>query len=94
MVVLNVTYHCKPGKRDQFLDIITAEGIDVTSRGEDGNIKYDYYKALGDENELMLVEKWADDASLDRHKTQPHFARLGALKDAFVEETVIEKYER
>lgn len=43
MIVLNVTYRCKPGMRDRFLEAIAAEGIDKASRAETGNLKYDYY---------------------------------------------------
>ena len=39
MIVLNVTYKCKPDMRDEFLEMIMTEGIDVASRAEAGNIK-------------------------------------------------------
>ncbi|SEM15012.1 Antibiotic biosynthesis monooxygenase [Butyrivibrio sp. ob235] len=60
MIVLNVTYKCKPDKRKDFLEIIKKEGIDVCSRAEIGNIKYDYYISDADSDELLLVEKWED----------------------------------
>ncbi len=45
MIVLNVTYQCKPELREEFLEAIMTEGIDAASRAEAGNIKYDYYTA-------------------------------------------------
>ena len=42
MIVLNVTYKCKAGMREKFLEKIVSEGIDVACRAEAGNIKYDY----------------------------------------------------
>ena len=60
MIVLNVTYLCKPGMRDEFLERIIAEGIGETSRNEAGNIKYDYYLPVDGGDELLLVEKWRD----------------------------------
>lgn len=94
MIVLNVTYKCKPDMREEFLEMIMTEGIDVASRAEAGNIKYDYYfPADGNGDELLLVEKWRDAEALKEHSAQPHFARLGELKPEFVLDTVIEKYE-
>ena len=93
MIVLNVTYKCKPEMRDEFLEMIMTEGIDAGSRGETGNIKYDYYKPVDDSDELLLIEKWRDADALAAHSGQPHFARLGELKAEFVTDTVIEKYE-
>ena len=64
----------------------------VACRAEDGNIKYDYYFATEDSDELLLIEKWRDADALARHGRQPHYARLGELKAEFVNDTTIEKY--
>ena len=94
MIVMNVTYKCKPDLRDEFLETIIAEGIDAASRGEEGNLEYDYYIPADGGDDLLLVEKWKDADALTLHGEQPHFKRLKEIKDRFVMETVIEKYER
>ena len=93
MIVLNVTYKCKPGAREEFLEMIMANGIDVSSRAEAGNIKYDYYMPVENDDEMLLVEKWADVDAFASHKKQPHFARLGELKPEYVLDTVIDRFE-
>ncbi|MCR5138156.1 MAG: antibiotic biosynthesis monooxygenase [Oscillospiraceae bacterium] len=93
MIVLNVTYHCKPEMREEFLEQIMTEGIDVASRAEAGNIKYDYYLPVDGSNDLLLVEKWRDADAIEEHGRQPHFARLRELKPEFVNDTVIERFE-
>ena len=93
MIVLNVTYKCKPELRDEFLEMIMSEGIDVACRAEDGNIKYDYYIPTDGSDDLLLVEKWRDAEALAVHGRQPHFARIGELKSNYVDETIIEKFE-
>ena len=93
MIVMNVTYKCKPEMREEFLERIMTEGIDIACRAEDGNIKYDYFISTDDSDELLLVEKWRDADALAAHGRQPHFARLREIKDEFVTETIIEKYE-
>jgi quinol monooxygenase YgiN len=92
MIILNVTYKCNPGMREEFLKAIITEGIDAACRAEAGNIKYDYYRSVDDSDELLLVEKWQDAQALAAHGKQPHFARLGEIKVKFVTDTVIEKY--
>ena len=93
MIVLNVTYHCKPDMKEEFLEAICTEGIDIACRAEDGNIKYDYYFPAEGGDEMLLVEKWRDAEVLARHATLPHFARLGELKKEFVLQTEIERFE-
>ncbi len=92
MIVLNVTYRCKPGKREEFLKAVGSEGIDVLSRGENGNLKYDYYLSNTDPDELLLIEKWADQSALEAHWQMPHFKKLGGLKEEYMEDTDIAKY--
>ena len=93
MIVLNVTYKCKTGKRDAFLEAIRREGIDSASRAESGNIKYDYYMSLENNDELLLLEKWKDPEAVSEHGAMAHFKRLGELKAEYVLDTVIDKYE-
>ena len=92
MIVLNVTYKCKPDMREEFHEAIMTEGLDVASRSEEGNIKYDYYIPTEGNDDLLLVEKWRSAEDLDIHRTLPHFAKLGELKNEFVNETIIEKF--
>ena len=93
MIVLNVTYKCKPDMREEFLEMIYTEGLDAASRAEEGNIKYDYYTPVDGSDDLLLVEKWRDAEALAAHGKQAHLARLGELKKEFVLDTIIEKFE-
>ena len=92
--ILNVTYKCKEGMREEFLETILAEGLDEASRAEAGNIKYDFYLAFDDPDELFLFEKWRDEEAVKSHNAEPHFKRFGELKAEFVLETELERYSK
>ena len=77
-----------------FLEAILAEGLDEASRAEAGNIKYDFYLAFDDPDELFLFEKWRDAEAVKSHNAEPHFRRFGELKAEFVLETVLERYSK
>ena len=93
MIVLNVTYKCKAGKRDAFLEMIVTEGIDAACRAEAGNIRYDYFIPTDGSDDLFLLEKWRDAAALSAHAAQPHYAGLKDLKAEYVADTAIERFE-
>ena len=93
MIVLNVTYKCSPELRERFLGAIQAEGLAAASRAEDGNIKYDYYVPAEGGDDLLLIEKWRDAEALAKHMEEPHFRRLGKIKEELGIETEIGKYE-
>ncbi|MBQ6076631.1 MAG: antibiotic biosynthesis monooxygenase [Clostridia bacterium] len=92
MIVLNVTYKCKPELREAFLERIRKEGIDAASRAEAGNLKYDYYIPFAASDDLLLIEKWADEDALKAHAETPHYARLKELKPAYVTDTLVERF--
>ncbi|MBQ9826509.1 MAG: antibiotic biosynthesis monooxygenase [Firmicutes bacterium] len=93
MIVLNVTYKCKPGMNRKFLEQIDALGIGDACRAEEGNIRYDYYFPADGSDELLLMEKWENAEALARHAKQPHMSKLGELKAAYVNDVILEKFE-
>ena len=47
---------------------------------------------VAETDEILLVEKWRDADALAKHMEEPHFKRLGQIKEGFGIETVIEKF--
>ena len=92
MILLNVFYHLPPENEESFIEAVAAENILELTRAEDGCLKYELYSSLDSEGELILVEHWRDEAALESHKNQPHFALLQEIKAKLVEKTDIEKY--
>ena len=93
MLVFNVTFRCRPGMRDEFLERIRAEGIQAASRAEAGNLQYDYFIPVDRSDDLFLVEKYRDEDAVAAHVRQAHVARLVELKEAYVDDMILEKYE-
>ena len=93
MLVFNVTFRCRPGKRETFLEAVRAEGIDAAARAEAGNLQYDWFRAAEREDDLLLIEKYVDEAAVGAHVHSPHVARLVALKEQYVADMVLEQYE-
>ena len=92
MIILHVTYTTKPGEAENFIRAIENAGIDKATRAENGCLQYDYFYAAQAENQILLVERWADAEALKAHTCAEHFKQLGSMKDHFVQETAIVKY--
>ena len=54
------------------------------SRAEAGCLQYDLHAARDTPDRFVMIERWQDDATLDRHMATPHFAALGAALDGKV----------
>lgn len=92
MIILHVTYTTKAGQKKAFVNAIAAAGIDAASRAEAGNIRYDYFYAAQQDNAVLLVEEWENEAVLEAHKHTAHFQQLAGIKEQYVEQTVVEKH--
>ena len=90
---VEVHYFVKDGKRDEFYSAVLESGIAEASRAEEGNEKYDYYFSPNNENEVLLIELWASDEAVQEHGQSPHFKELGKLKQQYVADAVIKRYE-
>ena len=92
-VKLHVTYTAKPGCREAFVRKIVTQGILTAIRNEAGCLAYDYYFSAQDENVVLLIERWASEAHLRVHLTQPHMAALRKIKEEFIETTRLAKVQ-
>ena len=93
MLVFHVTFKCKPEMREEFLEMIMTEGIDAAARAEPGNLKYDFYIPVESGDDLLLIETYRDEAAVAAHVRQAHTARLVELKEDYVDDLILEKFE-
>ena len=92
MLTWNVTYHCKPGQRDEFYKALCVLGVRANSLSEAGNVKYDYFFAAEAPDDLLLVETWTDPALQKAHCETELFARLQELKTQYCDSVAIDKF--
>ena len=91
MLILHVTYTLKPDMAHRFVEEL-EQGPALKVRAEDGKICYDYFFPANDNNKVLLVEKWRDEAALAAHMAMPHMADVRSIKEKYAESTAIEKY--
>ena len=89
MLLINVIYTMRPGQREVFLKEVQAQGILDAVRREDGCMQYTYYLPVEEDDTLLLVERWRDQAAQQTHLATPHMAALGKIKEHCVVRTQI-----
>lgn len=89
---LYVIYHAKPGGREKFVRTLVEQGVLTTIRNEPGCQGYDYYFSAQDENELLLIERWASEAQQQTHLQQPHMDAVRAAKAQYIDSTELGKF--
>jgi len=92
MLLLNVTYTVKDGKREEFYNQLCEKEIIKKSRNEEGNIKYDYYFPVENANDILLLEIWTNVKAQQIHSETPHFHELQEIKKEYILNVKIEKF--
>ena len=93
MYTIYVTFKCHDGKREAFVERMKSEGVLQAVREEDGCIRYDYYYADENPNELLLIEAWESKEHQQIHIGQPHMATLRECKEGRVIDAVLGEFE-
>jgi quinol monooxygenase YgiN len=72
-----------PGRRADLVS--AARAVTSQTRGDEGCESYGFYADLADEDVILSVEVWRDQAALDAHMDHPHtqefLAAAGPLID-------------
>ncbi len=71
MIVLIVKIPVTPGKREEFIQ--RAQHVLAESRKEKGNISYNLYKSIENDNDLLYVEEWESKEALAAHGKSEHY---------------------
>ena len=57
-ITVNIYYHGKDGNAKKFAEEMIASGIVNSIRGESGNLRYEYFFPMEDEETVLLIDSW------------------------------------
>lgn len=70
--VLIVEFQLEPGSRRQFMSLI-GENARASLRDEKGCIQFDVLQPEGEEDRVVLYERYLDEASFEAHLRTTHY---------------------
>ena len=91
-ITIHIYYKGKDGNAKRFAEEMISRGIVEKIRKEEGNLKYDYFFPMEDEETLLLIDSWEDQASLDRHHASPMMEEITHLREQYNLHMQVERY--
>lgn len=82
-ITVNLYYTGRNGAARRFAEEMTASGTVDAIRREEGNLQYAYFFPMEDEETVLLIDSWADQAALDRHHHTPMMQTIMALREKY-----------
>lgn len=92
MIQINIYYTGKKGMAKAFAEEMIASGIVKAIRNEEGNLKYDYFTPIDDENAILLIDAWTSQEALDLHHSLPLMQDIIKLREKYGLTMKVERY--
>lgn len=82
-VTVNIYYSGENGNAKRFAEEMMASGIVSDIRAEAGNLRYEYFFPMEDEETVLLIDSWKDQQSIDLHHASPMMAQIIKLREKY-----------
>lgn len=92
MITINLYYTGKNGSARKFAQEMERSGIADAIRKEPGNLRYQYFMPMDDEETVLLIDAWRDQEAIDRHHASAMMKELAALREKYDLHMKAERY--
>lgn len=91
-ITVNIYYSGENRNAMKFAKEMIASGIVDRIRKEAGNIRYEYFYPVDDDETVLLIDSWEDQEALDLHHASPMMAEITALREKYDLHMRVERY--
>ena len=89
---MNIYYKGQNGSAKKFANEMISSGIVDEIRNKEGNLRYEYFIPLEDEETILLIDSWKDQESLDKHHESETMTKIMELRNKYDLHMNVEKY--
>ena len=83
MITVNLYYTGRDGSARAFAEEMVRSGVAADIRAEDGNLRYEYFFPMDDNETVLLIDQWRDQAAIDAHHASPMMGQIAALREKY-----------
>ncbi|MCM1046081.1 MAG: antibiotic biosynthesis monooxygenase [Candidatus Gastranaerophilales bacterium] len=91
-ITINIYYSGVNGSAKKFAEEMIASGVVSDIRAEDGNIRYEYFFPMDDEETVLLIDSWRDQHAIDVHHASPMMVKIVELREKYDLHMKVERY--
>ncbi len=91
-ITINIYYSGKNGAARKFAEEMTSSGIVAAIRAESGNLRYEYFFPMDDEETVLLIDSWENQAAIDAHHATEMMSQIAELREKYDLHMKVERY--
>ncbi|MCF0106382.1 MAG: antibiotic biosynthesis monooxygenase [Holdemanella sp.] len=82
-IVINIYYKGENGNARKFAKEMVDTGVVDRIKSEPGNIKYNYFYPVDDEETVLLIDEWENQQALDVHHATSMMQEITVLREKY-----------
>lgn len=91
-ITINIYYSSINGNARKFAEEMLSSGVVDKIRAEEGNLKYEYFFPMNDNEVLLLIDSWKNQDALDNHHASPMMQKIIELREKYNLTMRVERY--
>ncbi len=91
-ITINIYYTGEKGNAKLFAEEMLLSGTADEVRAEKGNLRYEYFFSLDDENTILLIDSWENQEALDLHHASAMMGKIIKLREKYNLTMRVERY--
>lgn len=91
-ITVNIYYSGVNGNAKKFAEEMVTNGIVKDIRAEEGNLRYEYFLPMEDQETVLLIDSWKDQHSIDIHHASPMMTKITELREKYDLHMRVERY--
>lgn len=91
-ITVNIYYTGRDGSARRFAEEMISSGLVNQIRNEEGNLKYEYFFPMNDNETILLIDSWCDQKALDVHHKSEAMTKIAELRKRYNLRMRVERY--
>jgi len=91
-IAVNIYYRGTNGNARKFAEEMESSGTADAIRREEGNLKYEYFFPMADQETVLLIDCWENQKALDVHHASPMMEKIAELRGKYDLHMKVERY--
>ncbi len=91
-ITVNIYYSGVNGNAKKFAEEMISSGVVDDIRAEDGNIRYEYFFPMENQETVLLIDSWEDQHSIDAHHASHMMGKIAELREKYNLHMEVERY--
>jgi len=92
MITLHLFYKGENDNARKFAREMEESGIADRIRNEEGNLRYEYFIPLNDDNTILLIDSWTNQEAIDKHHASDMMQEIMKLREKYDLHMEVERF--